>query len=165
MAQGPKIDSKWVPTFMIFCACVWRICCSFCVVLCWDFFSARPAHSYFVTFQPRRAVPKTELFELFFGIIFSEKVGPEKGTSKKHVWIFTWAPGGTQCDFWVPHGVPIWRQNLGKIRLWMNAWAFEIPRWPQDGPRSQNWFSVPKLTIFVVFFIDLLFLLCCDLRS
>ena len=58
-------------------------------------------------FQQRREVQKTQLFGAFFGSTFSEKVDPEKDTSKTHLWGFPWPLGGTQCDFWVPNGSPL----------------------------------------------------------
>ena len=67
-----------------------------------------------------------------------KKAGPEKDTSKTHLWRLPWPLGGTQCDFWVPNGAPSWRQNLQKWKLGRHPLSFEIPRWPQDGPRPQN---------------------------
>ena len=66
----------------------------------------------FIRFQPRREVQKNSLFGSFFGASLVKKAGPEKDTSKTHLWKLTWPPGGTQCDFWVPNGVPIGIQNL-----------------------------------------------------
>ena len=40
----------------------------------------REFDALFITFQPRRAVQKTQLVELVLGTIFSEKTGPEKDT-------------------------------------------------------------------------------------
>ena len=48
----------------------------------------------------------------FLGAYLVKKAGPGKDTSKTHLCRLPWPPGGTQCDFWVPNGVPIWRQNL-----------------------------------------------------
>ena len=48
----------------------------------------------------------------FLGAYLVKKAGPEKDTSKTHLCRLPWPPGGTQCDFWVPNGVPIGTQNL-----------------------------------------------------
>ena len=48
----------------------------------------------------------------FWGPYLEKRVGPEKDTSKTYLWKLTWPPGGTQCDFWVPNGVPIGTHNL-----------------------------------------------------
>ena len=66
----------------------------------------------FIRFQPRREVQKTQLLGSFLGAYLVKKAGPEKDTSKTHLCRLPWPPGGTQCDFWVPNGVPIGTQNV-----------------------------------------------------
>ena len=61
---------------------------------------------YLLRFNHIERSKKHNFLNQFRGQYLNKKVDPEKDTSKTHLWKLTWPPGGTQCDFWVPNGVP-----------------------------------------------------------
>ena len=67
---------------------------------------------YLLRFSHVGRSKKHHLLGNFLGPYSVKKAGPEKDTSKTHLCRLPWPPGGTQCDFWVPNGVPIGTQNL-----------------------------------------------------
>ena len=61
---------------------------------------------YLLCFSHIERSKKHDFLNQFWGPYSEKKMVLEKSTSKTHLWKLTWPPGGTQCDFWVPNGVP-----------------------------------------------------------
>ena len=61
---------------------------------------------YLLRFSHIERSKKHSFLNQFWGPYLEKRIGPEKNTSKTHLWKLTWPPGGTQCDFWVPNGPP-----------------------------------------------------------
>ena len=55
---------------------------------------------YLLCFSHTERSKKHNFLNQFWGPYLEKKVGPEKDTSKTHLWKLTWPPGDTQCDFW-----------------------------------------------------------------
>ena len=85
----------------------------------------------FTTLELGPTSQKGTPFWSFFGDQFCQKNG--KRGSRKVLKI-----NPKKHSKWVPVGVPIGTKNLEKMRLGMHTLTFEVPRWPQVGPRPQN---------------------------